>query len=73
MNPDDVDTAGPVPWTPVGRLMPAPGRAGEWHSLPLTDDSHDFTNCPCDPDLHTSVSQGELRAVWVHKDTTRRQ
>lgn len=66
LDPEQVDNAGPIPWTPVGRLMPAPGRLGEWHELPLNDDGHDFDRCPCDPELRVTSNSGELRTVWIH-------
>lgn len=66
LDPDEVDNAGPIPWRPAGRLMPAPGKAGEWHELPLDDDAHDFDGCPCEPELHVADKDGQLRSVWVH-------
>lgn len=61
--------AGPIPWRPAGRLIPAPERGGEWHDFP--DDDHQLADCPCDPELHVSTGDdGQLRSVWAHRTKT---
>ena len=69
----DVDREHPIPWRPVGKLMPAPSKGGEWHALPHNDDSHDFENCPCEPELHVSDKDGDLRSVWIHRTREQRE
>lgn len=53
--------------------MPAPSKGGEWHALPHNDDSHDFENCPCEPELHVSDKDGDLRSVWIHRTREQRE